>query len=153
MFDGFVMESNELTFSHFHGLEKDWILEGQHSKKGTDIGMIIFLDSKRTDKEVFEAFSGGEDEDYAFNKTVIPVDMARIDKENLVSRSQAKRLLIRIENFKYVLFDFKSVDTIGQAFADEIFRVYRRRHPDITIQYSDANEDVRRMIKRAEAGS
>ena len=94
---------------------------------------------------------GGEDEDYAFNKTIIPVNMARIDKENLISRSQAKRLLVRIEKFKYVFFDFKNVESIGQAFADEIFRVYRQRHPNITIAYQNTNNTVEGMIKRAEA--
>lgn len=113
--------------------------------------MYISLDSTRTDKEVFDEFSGGEDEDYAFNKTIIPVNMARIDKENLVSRSQAKRLLVRIENFKYVFFDFENVESIGQAFADEIFRVYRRRYPEVSIAHKNANDAVRAMIKRAES--
>ncbi|MCK5926229.1 MAG: STAS-like domain-containing protein, partial [Methylococcales bacterium] len=47
-------------------------------------------------------------------------------------------------------FDFENVESIGQAFADEIFRVYRKRYPNIVIQYENANNTVEAMIKRAE---
>ena len=152
MFDNFYILSHDLAFSHHHEMELDIITDNNItvSEEGTSVYMSIALDSTRTDKEIFDEFSGGEDEDYAFNKTIIPVNMARINKENLVSRSQAKRLLARIENFKYVLFDFENVESIGQAFADEIFRVYRKRHPTIAITYQNANDTVKSMIKRAE---
>jgi hypothetical protein len=52
------------------------------------------------------------------------VRLAKYGNDQLISRSQAKRLLARIELFKIVLFDFSGVETIGQAFADEIFRVF-----------------------------
>ncbi len=153
MFDSFNILSHELVFNHHYKHELDIITDNgiADSEKGTTVVMNISLDSTRTDKEVFDMFSGGKDEDYAFNKTIIPVNMARIDKENLISRSQAKRLLVRIEKFKYVFFDFKNVESIGQAFADEIFRVYRQRHPNITIAYQNTNNTVEGMIKRAEA--
>ena len=54
----------------------------------------------------------------------IPVRLAKYGDEQLISRSQAKRLLARIDKFKVVLFEFDKVDTIGQAFADEVFRVF-----------------------------
>ena len=152
MFDVFYIISHDLCFKHIHDHEFDILDENDLIKddSGTTVFMQISLDSTRTDKEIFDQYSGGEDEDYAFNKTIIPVNMARINQENLVSRSQAKRLLARIENFKYVYFDFKNVESIGQAFADEIFRVYRMRHPEIIITYKHAIEDVEIMIKRAE---
>jgi len=152
MLDIFYIFSHELIFSHHHENEYDYMDDNDTpiSPKGTTVFMDISLNSTRTAKEVFDEFSGSEDEDYQFNKTLIPVNMARIDKENLVSRSQAKRLLVRIENFKYVFFDFENVETIGQAFADEIFRVYQQKHPNISIAYKNANNTVIAMIKRAE---
>jgi len=154
MFDQFYIHSHQLSFNHDYQSELDVISDGvDHMPElasGTGVFMRIALDSQRTDKSVFDDFSGSEEEDYAFNKTIIPVNMARIDQESLVSRSQAKRLLARIENFKYVLFDFKQVASIGQAFADEIFRVYRHRYPHVQIAYKNANERVTKMIKRAE---
>ena len=151
MFDVFCIFSSDLVFTHHHESELDAIVDNnKDSVGGTSVYMEIALNCTRTDKEIFDTFSGSEDEGYAFNKTVIPVNMARINQENLVSRSQAKRLLARIENFKYVLFDFKNVEFIGQAFADEIFRVYRKRQPNILIQYENTNNAVEAMIKRAE---
>ena len=42
------------------------------------------------------------------------------------------------------------MDTIGQAFADEIFRVYKNKNPDIQIIPINANADVEFMIKRSQ---
>lgn len=153
MFDNFQIISYDLAFDHFDFLERNCLieLEGKESIKGTIILMDIKLDSIRTDKEIFDQFSGNEDDDYAFNKTIIPVSLAKFGNENLVSRSQAKRLLTRIENFQYVKFDFSNVESIGQAFADEIFRVYRLRHPEIHIESINTTTRVTAMIKRAEA--
>jgi len=153
MFDNFQIVSYGLAFGHFDFLERNTLVEVEEreSINGTIIFMDITLDSTRTDKEIFDQFSSGEDDDYAFNKTVIPASLAKFGNENLVSRSQAKRLLTRIENFQYVEFDFTGVESIGQAFADEIFRVYRLRHPKIHIDSTNTNQRVIAMIKRAEA--
>jgi hypothetical protein len=51
--------------------------------------------------------------------------LARYGNESLVSRSQAKRLLARIDRFKIVIFDFEGIEQIGQAFANEVFRVFK----------------------------
>jgi anti-sigma regulatory factor (Ser/Thr protein kinase) len=153
MFDEFYILSHGLIFNHTHEYEFDVMSDHNINidDSGTTVIMRIAMNSTRTDKEVFDKFTGGEEDDFAFNKTIIPVNMARINKENLVSRSQAKRLLTRIENFKYVYFDFKDVESIGQAFAHEIFKVYRSRHPDIFIAYQNTTNDVLAMIKRAES--
>jgi len=39
------------------------------------------------------------------------------------------------------------VELIGQAFADEIFRVFRDEHPQIHITYVGANEQVKKMLE------
>jgi hypothetical protein len=54
-----------------------------------------------------------------------------LDGDPLISRSQAKRVLARVELFRTVLFDFSRVSSIGQAFADEMFRVFAHTHPGI----------------------
>jgi hypothetical protein len=45
--------------------------------------------------------------------------------------------------------DFKKITEIGQAFADEIFRVYANEHPDNRIIPVDENTEVAMMIQRA----
>jgi hypothetical protein len=88
-------------------------------------------------------------EDYGFTRTHIPVVLAQYGDENLVSRSQAKRLLARFDRFKEVFLDFTGVHTIGPAFADEIFRVFYRQHPEIRLVWVNANSEVEKMIRRA----
>ena len=48
-----------------------------------------------------------------------------------------------------VVLDFTDVDTVGQAFADEVFRVFRSQHPDVEVVPTNTNEAVARMINRA----
>jgi hypothetical protein len=114
--------------------------------------MTLNSQSKRTSKEVFDRFSS-EDGEYSFDKTVIPVNLAQHVGDELVSRSQAKRLLARVDRFTRVVFDFTNVDAIGQAFADEIFRVFRRQHPEIEINHVNSNKTVSQMISRAESSN
>jgi len=68
---------------------------------------------------------------------------------DLVSRSQARHILSGLELFKEVILDFKDIKYIGQAFADEIFRVFTNMNPYTSITAQNANEEVRNMINRA----
>ena len=83
---------------------------------------------------------------------MVPVKLARYGNENLISRSQAKRLLARVELFKLVILDFLEVPSIGQAFADEVFRVFPASHPEIELVPIHASSEVKRMIERAKSG-
>ena len=111
--------------------------------------MEIARDSTRDIARVFDEYSSGPD-DYDFARTVVPVRLAKVGDENLVSRSQAKRLLQRIERFKTVVLDFSEVTGIGQAFADEIFRVFANAHPEVELLPMNAVPGVQQMIRRAE---
>ena len=71
----------------------------------------------------------------------------------MLFRSQAKRVLARVELFRTVVFDFSGVATIGQAFADEIFRVFALAHPAIELLFIHVNAEIRRMIARARSGA
>jgi hypothetical protein len=67
----------------------------------------------------------------------------------MVSRSQAKRVMARLDRFREVVLDFQGIDEIGPAFADEIFRVFRSEHPSSQITPINLGEQVARMIRRA----
>ena len=69
--------------------------------------------------------------------------------EGLVSRSQARRLLAGLDAYTRIVFDFKGVDGIGQAYADEIFRVFPNQQPQIRIDYVNAGPATVFMIERA----
>jgi anti-sigma regulatory factor (Ser/Thr protein kinase) len=145
MFDVFVIWSDKLFFGHMEGFN-DFLLENRAEKMGgTWIRMQIASNSKRTTQEVFDAYTSDE---HGFSKTSVPVKLAAYGGENLVSRSQAKRLLARFEKFKEIILDFSDVEMIGQAFADEIFRVFQAQNPTIQLSTIHANKQVQKMIQR-----
>lgn len=156
-FDHFIILSHDLSFVHGGSAKQDWLLsdleEGETDASGqtvsTHIMMTIDARSKRDLTAVFDEYASADVGDYGFTKTKVPVELARLGDENFVSRSQAKRLLARLDRFRDVILDFNKIDSIGQAFADEIFRVYRIQHPEVNILPINANEDVMRMIFRA----
>tara|TARA_Y100000294_G_scaffold77837_1_gene73198 strand:- start:266 stop:1354 length:1089 start_codon:yes stop_codon:yes gene_type:complete len=148
IFDEFLISSKQYFFSHYE--DDDWLLELDNKKKvleGTIITMAIKTNSKRTTKEVFDRYAS-ESDDYGFTRTHVPVALAQYGEENLVSRSQAKRLLARFDTFKEVFLDFKDVKFIGQAFTDEIFRVFRNNNTNIRLILVNTNEYVEKMIQR-----
>jgi len=147
VFDSFSILSGHLFFTHSPD-DRDWLLEDKDWVAGTGIWMEIDPGSSRSTKEVTARYSSLGD-DYLFTITHVPVGLARYGDENLVSRSQAKRLMARVEKFKEVVLDFSGVNTIGQAFADEIFRVFQQMHPEVKLRWFNVNEEVEGMIKRA----
>lgn len=151
MFDRFQIASGDLVFDHDDAAADDLLndIDLRHARRGTTVLMDIASDSKRTARQVFDAFSSGPD-DYAFARTIVPVRLAKVGDENLVSRSQAKRLLQRVDRFQTVMLDFAHVAGIGQAFADEVFRVFANAHPDVELIPVHAAPAVQQMIRRAE---
>jgi hypothetical protein len=79
----------------------------------------------------------------------VPLRLAQYEGEKLVSRSRAKRVGNRFERFKRVELDFAGVSDIGQAFADELFRVFAAAHPQIRITPINTEPAVAQMIRRA----
>jgi anti-sigma regulatory factor (Ser/Thr protein kinase) len=151
VFDNFMIISGNLMFAHTE-TDNDWLLEEQENIiEGTLVRLRIDPGSKRNIKDVFDKYT--DSEDYGFSKTYIPVTLARYGDENLVSRSQAKRLLSRFERFKQIVLDFSGVEIVGQAFADELFRVFNIDNPTVHISYINANEQVKKMILRAVSSS
>ena len=151
MFDSFEISANGLQFNHDAGSPHDWLQEAPGVfPDGTAVSMRIALDSARTAAEVYSQFTDAP-EDYDFSKTVVPMKLARFGNEELVSRSQAKRLIARFDRFRTVILDFTEVQEIGQAFADELFRVYAGSHREVELLPKNMTEQVERMWLRAVA--
>ncbi len=150
MFDCFDILSGGVTFFHEFGEAEDWVLEQDKLSAGTGVWMKLNNHTARTTRKIFDQYSSGDE--YGFNKTVVPVKLAQDGNDPLISRSQAKRVLARVELFKVVVFNFAEVPAIGQAFADEIFRVFAQKHPQIQLMATHANSEVKRMIARAKSG-
>lgn len=143
--DAFDIRSGKLHFEH-----DDWgtdvLLERAADAPGTVVLMRLANDSQRNLKEVFDQFAAPEE--YTFSKTIVPVKLAQHEGEKLVSRSQAKRLTMRFERFQTVVLDFAGVEEIGQAFADEVFRVFQQAHPGTRLLPINLTTEVGNMVKR-----
>ena len=149
MFDDFSIYSGNLYYNRVRQEDDDWCVEARDLKEliiGTWVNMIIGTNASWTTRQIFDQY---QDDPVGFRRTHVPIALGKYPGEALVSRSQAKRVLARVDRFAEVLLDFQGVPDIGPAFADEIFRVFRNAHPDISIKAVRANDSVDRMIKLA----
>lgn len=147
--DRFAIFSGGLSFSHEKD-GRDFLFGHDDVHRGTTVVMRHAHTSQTDLKEIFDQFAAPEE--YTFSRTVVPLRLAVFGNENLMSRSQARRVLTRIERFRTVLLDFDGVEFVGQAFADEVFRVFAARHPEMEIIPIHANAAVGQMITRAMTG-
>lgn len=148
VFDLFDIRSGSLHFMHDDGSD-DMLIERPKNAPGTLVVMRLINDSPRTTKAIFDKFAVPEE--YTFAKTIVPVKLAQYEGEKLVSRSQAKRLIFRFEKFKTVILDFSGVEEIGQAFSDEVFRVFHNAHKDTKLVPINMTAAVKNMVSRAKA--
>jgi anti-sigma regulatory factor (Ser/Thr protein kinase) len=146
MFDSFTIRAGNLVLACAD--DDNWLLEAgdERNMTGTYVMMTLAVDSEKTTKQIFDRFAGVA-HDFSFSKTHVPVSLMRYGTEQLVSRSQARRLLARFDKFREISLDFRNVAMIGQPFADEIFRVFRTQHPTIDLIPLFESQDIRQVIR------
>ncbi len=130
-----VFTFNKYRESTLSDIEKDYPF-------GTVVELTLSNSSKKQLIDVFNTFS---DVDNGFTRTNIP--MKNIFDSSPISRSQAKRLVSRLEQFKEVEIDFDGIDFMAQGFAHEIFCVFANAHPEIKLIPLNMNENVRKMYR------
>lgn len=113
---------------------------------GTAVMMKLENRTSRVLREVFDMYSTIDD---GFVKTRIPIKEVCQEGEP-IARSQARKIIYRLEQFQTVELDFDGVDFMGQGFADEVFRVFKTRYPEIQIIALNACPDILRMIKHVQ---
>lgn len=118
-------------------------------KRGTRVIYQIHKESDKHLNDIFKKYTNlTKGSDYGFDKTEIRVQLY-IAGGIHISRSQARRILANLEKFKIILLDYENVPIVGQAFVDEIYRVFQNAHPNIEIQEENMSEGVRFMVERA----
>jgi anti-sigma regulatory factor (Ser/Thr protein kinase) len=150
MFGKFSISSDDLFYLRGRKDDKEWLIESgdlPKERKGTGVIMTISTAATWTRSSVFEQY---QSDTIRFRKTHVPIKLGNYPGEELVSRSQAKRILTRFDQFSEVLLDFDGVFDVGQAFADEIFRVFRHDHPEIELYAMNLSPDVKKMIDYVE---
>jgi hypothetical protein len=129
----------------FDNIEEDVFIKDAKNFTGTRVSFAIQSHSRKDLNDIFKRYT---EESFEFSKTEVQVKLYRQGVE-YISRSQARRIIVGLDKFKTVILDFNEVESIGQAFADEIFRVWQVNHPGIKIVPKNVNENVDFMIRRA----
>lgn len=139
--DRFSLRSHRLETVWDRGRDDVFVADRRYIE-GTRVRFSISSHSRTRLDDVFEAYAP-EDFDYRFEKTRVAVKLL---KRDYLSRSEARRLLHNLDRFSVVELDFKDVEHVGQGFADEIFRVFAKMHPDIEIRACRTSKAAAAMI-------
>lgn len=147
--DEFILDSYGYQFIANNVIRDIFIKKVKGQKQGTKVIFRINTNDRHHLNDIFKKYTNiGEDSDYGFDKTEIRVRLYVMGGVH-ISRSQARRVLAGLDKFKIIVMDYEKVPTVGQAFADEVYRVFKNRKPDIEIQDINMNESVRFMVERA----
>lgn len=145
--DRFVLRSHRIQIE-WNSAREDVFVSKRRFLAATDVRFEVQRDTRRRLEDVFREFAP-EDYDFRFQKTKVLVKLLRQD---YVSRSEARRLLANLEKFSEIVLDFRDVQSVGQSFADEVFRVFARRYPTIVISTENTNPVLDAMIRHVASG-
>jgi anti-sigma regulatory factor (Ser/Thr protein kinase) len=140
--DEFSVDANGYRLA-FDNIRHDFAYGTSETRAGTIVTIVLEPRTEADLAELFQRFT----EDYEFSKTRPLIKLYEIGV-SFVSRSEAKRLANGLEKFQEVELDFAKVDSIGQGFADELFRVWAKAHPGTALIAVGMNEPVAFMINR-----
>ncbi|MBQ8356741.1 MAG: DUF4325 domain-containing protein [Clostridia bacterium] len=125
--------------------EEDADDEGGERFRGTAVQMALNNDSTRELGEVMGKYIDPEE---GFIRTEIPV--ARFFGGDFpVSRSEARRLLAVLEDFREAELDFAGVEEVGRDFAHELFSVAAGQYPTLRLRVINAEPLVANALRRA----
>lgn len=146
----FVSKAGDSFSLRSHRIEVEWRRAPEDVRvaekrriEGTEVRFSVRRSTRRRLQTVFSEFAP-EEFDFEFQKTKVLVKLLRSD---YVSRSEARRLTANLNKFREVILDFRGVKSLGQGFADEVFRVFPSAHPGIAIEVQNARPVVDAMIR------
>ena len=128
---------------------KDVFVSNRRFVKGTHVQIELRRDTRTKLEDIFNEFAPQEF-DYEFSKSRVHVKLLGVE---YISRSEARRLLVNLEKFKLVELDFINVESVGQGFTDEVFRVFSNNNPRIVINTVNTSPAVEAMIRHARSHS
>lgn len=147
--DRFVLDSYGYQLMVDNELPDVFIEKIKSVKKGTRVTFELNTSSSLHLNDIFKKYTSARaGKDYGFDRTEIRIKLYTMSGV-YISRSQARRVLAGLEKFKVIVFDFDKVSVVGQAFADEIFRVFHHNYPAIRLETENMNESVGFMVERA----
>ncbi len=147
--DEFSLDSYGYQFSADNKIKDIFVGQTKGQKQGTRVKFSLNINDKHHLNDIFRKYTNiAKDSDYGFDKTEVRVRLYVMGGVH-ISRSQARRVLSGLEKFKVIVLDYDNVPTVGQAFADEVYRVFKNKYPKIEIESINMNETVRFMVERS----
>ncbi|MEK9180212.1 MAG: DUF4325 domain-containing protein [Patescibacteria group bacterium] len=143
--DVLTIYSGRKVLSFNNMVDDVFVSDRKNPVPGTKVYFLLNLHSKKTLEAVFGKYT---DNAFEFDRTEAKIKLYKLDSD-FISRSQARRVLSGLEKFGVVTLDFSDVETVGQGFADEVFRVWGARYPKVKIIPKNYNENIAFMIHRA----
>ena len=157
--EGLFFSSKAVTRFRLESQGTAWIVDNQvrdsaiapsEIRRGTRVELVVLPGHVPRLEDVFAAYT--DPESLRFTRTRATIKLAGLGT-TLVSRSEAKRLVARLTDFRQAILDFSGVQVAGQGFCDEVFRVFARAHPDVTLEPVGMNDTVAFMVNRARAAA
>lgn len=140
--DIFELSSDGIQWS-VDNLINDFSVSEEESKRGTRVFCRIDVDTKRDLTAVFMEFT--VDHEFVRTRPVVKLFETGL---TFISRSEARRLLSGLGKFEEIQLDFEKVESVGQGFVDEIFRIWVNDNPSKKIIPINMNAAVEFMVKR-----
>ncbi|MBI1726077.1 MAG: DUF4325 domain-containing protein [Candidatus Rokubacteria bacterium] len=157
--EGLFFSSKAVTRFRLESQGTAWIVDNQvrdsaiapsEIRRGTRVELVVLPGHVPRLEDVFAAYT--DPESLRFTRTRATIKLAGLGT-TLVSRSEAKRLVARLTDFRQAILDFSGVQVAGQGFCDEVFRVFAHAHPDVTLEPVGMNDTVAFMVNRARAAA
>ena len=143
--DRFLLRSHRIQLEWSRQFDDIFVSE-KNFISGTTVEFTIQRDARQLLEDIFSEFAPAH-YDYQFQKTKVHVKLL---KSEYVSRSEARRLVTNLEKFREIILDFKGVKSVGQGFADELFRVFANRYPDIRIESKNVTPSIGAMFRHVD---
>lgn len=139
------LHANDAAFQHRAWQRHRWSRTTPAARQGTSVFVAIALDTTRTLDAVLREHSR-DGRGYAFERTVVPLQLITAPGCALDSRAQARQAAQRLQQFRHAQLDFSGVTEIGHGFADELFRVFARSQPELALEPVNMSPGVRALI-------
>jgi excisionase family DNA binding protein len=141
--DTFVLEANGCRLT-FDNLRDDVAFGLSPVTTGTVVRMSLDPTTTLVLTELFARYT----EDFEFTRSRPRIQLFELGV-TFISRSEAKRLAIGLDQFTEVELDFTGVTDVGQGFVDELLRVWAAGHPGTRLIPVGMNSPVEFMVNRA----
>jgi anti-sigma regulatory factor (Ser/Thr protein kinase) len=156
--DIFDLHANHSAYQQRRDDHTLWHAVRPMAPQGTSVYVAIALDTQRSLPALQLAHSALSVEAHAaakadaadparcrFDRTRVPLQLLA-GGSTLASRAEARRVAARLTSFEAAELDFAGIGDLGQGFADELFRVFARQHPQLTLLPTHMAPGVAAMV-------